>query len=107
MGTPGFSVRVDCTGDAVCVYGAGEAGHRHRRSLARFGFAALEAQPITRLVIDLSEVTFCDSSGLSALVDAHRSCQERGAALIVHRPSARVRNTLELSGLAEYFAIEP
>jgi anti-sigma B factor antagonist len=107
MGTPGFSVRADCTGPAVCVYVAGEVdiatADRLRDSVA----AAVAAQPITRLVIDLSEVTFCDSSGLSALVDAHRSCQERGAALILHRPSARVRTTLTFSGLAEYFTIEP
>jgi anti-sigma B factor antagonist len=107
MGTAGFSVRVDCTGQAVCVYVAGEVDIATADHLRDSVAAALAAQRITRLVIDLGEVTFCDSSGLSALVDAHSSCQERGVALILHRPSARMRTTLKFSGLAEYFTIEP
>ena len=50
-------------------------------------------------VIELSEVTFIDSSGLRALVEAHQRRLEAGSSLTLRSPSAAVQRLLEISGL--------
>ena len=55
------------------------------------------------LVIDLSKVTFMDSSGLSVLINAH----QRGFTIVVRQPSEVVRRVVELTGLEAVLVIEP
>jgi anti-anti-sigma factor len=49
-------------------------------------------------VVDLSAVTFLDSSGLNALVKAHRSLEDSDASLVLLNPSPICRRVLELTG---------
>jgi anti-sigma B factor antagonist len=52
-----------------------------------------------RLVVDLAGLTFCDSIGLSTLVVAQRSCQDRNGFLRLARPSPFVLNLLTVVGV--------
>ncbi len=70
--------------------------------LAAF-FGAADAD---RLVIDLSGVSFMDSSGLRVLIGAARSCRERDAALVVRNPSPVVGRLLEITQLSGELTIE-
>jgi anti-anti-sigma factor len=58
---------------------------------------SLVPAPIT-LLIDLTEVDFLASDGLSALVELNNRCQVCGTALRIVTPTS-VRNTIELAGL--------
>lgn len=60
-----------------------------------------------RLVIDLTKVDFCDSSGLGALVATRRRAQllERRLVLRVEQ-EGRVDRLLAMSGLVEHFELE-
>ena len=53
------------------------------------------------VVLDLAEVTFIDSTGLSALMDAHFESRRDGWAFSVRSPSAAVRRVVELAGMHE------
>jgi anti-anti-sigma factor len=56
------------------------------------------------VVVDLTGVSFLDSSGLSELVQAHeRHAAAGGVRLVV--TSAGIRRVLEVSGLDEVFAV--
>lgn len=56
------------------------------------------AQPVSRLVIDLSELAFIDSSGLRLLIDLHdRSGAERWSLALLN-PSAAARSLFEVTG---------
>ena len=54
-------------------------------------------------IVDLSAVTFIDSSGLRTLIEADRSRQDDGARIVLRAPSAPVQRLLEISGLAGHF----
>jgi anti-anti-sigma factor len=54
-----------------------------------------------RLVFDLAEVSFCDSTGLSVFVRAENSVDETGGAVRLAAPQRGVRRILEVSGLVE------
>jgi anti-sigma B factor antagonist len=57
-------------------------------------------------VLDLSGVTFVDSSGLRVLVDQQQRLREAGADLVLHAPSNAVSRLLELSGLDGHFTVD-
>ena len=55
------------------------------------------------VVVDLSGLTFMDSTGISALVVARRRIQENGEGqLVVARPTHIVRTALEIVGLSAW-----
>jgi anti-sigma B factor antagonist len=58
------------------------------------------------VVVDLSGVTFLDSSGLRALVEARGMLDEQGAQLIVAEPSDCVRRLLDITGTSAMFGVE-
>ena len=57
--------------------------------------------------IDLREVSFIDSTGLHALIQADQMLQRQGQRLYVTDQSPALRRLLELAGLTDYFAPQP
>ncbi len=51
------------------------------------------------LVLDLTEVPFVDSIGISALLATRSAALEHGGSLVVRNPTNVVRRALELTGL--------
>ncbi|MEU6770212.1 STAS domain-containing protein [Streptomyces sp. NPDC046759] len=58
----------------------------------------LDRDPHTVLV-DLSGVTFLDSTGLTCLITAYRTARSTGARLALIAPSQPVRKMLQLTGV--------
>jgi anti-anti-sigma factor len=52
-----------------------------------------------RIVLDLREVTFCDSTGLGVLVRVHQQAAADGGWLRLVGPTAGVRRALEITNL--------
>ncbi|MEU8927995.1 STAS domain-containing protein [Kitasatospora sp. NPDC048545] len=71
-----------------------------RRALA----AALESH--REVVLDLSEVTFMDCAGLSALVRARNQADRCGGRLILRGAGRSVVRLLKLTGLYRRLAVE-
>jgi anti-anti-sigma factor len=57
-----------------------------------------------RLVIDLSRVTFIDSTGLGVLIEARTRLPNRRAFLLAS-PGLETRRALEISGLDRHFTV--
>lgn len=60
----------------------------------------LLVQPGRILVVDLSQLTFMDSSGLGALVVARTKALKHEASLVVSRGSPAISRLLEITGLS-------
>ncbi len=69
------------------------------------GVDLLSAQGVKRLVIDLSGITFIDSSGLSVLVYLKGRCDERGVDLTMQAVPPRARALIDSLGLSTYFEL--
>jgi anti-sigma B factor antagonist len=54
-----------------------------------------------RVVLDLRELTFCDSAGLSVLARIRKRVAQFDGALTLARPTSIVRSVLELTGMTE------
>jgi anti-sigma B factor antagonist len=54
--------------------------------------------------LDISEVTFIDSQGLSGLIEAHRRDPDRPITLAAARPN--IRRLLDITGLDQIFTLD-
>ncbi len=61
-----------------------------------YEMAMLHKQPEIKVLIDLSEVTFMNSSGLGQLMRAYLTTQMRGGQFAVCGANARVKRIIEL-----------
>jgi anti-sigma B factor antagonist len=61
---------------------------------------------VPRLVLDVSETTFVDSSVLRELLAANAAARERGGVLVLAGIPAPVRRLLELTGTLELFELQ-
>jgi anti-sigma B factor antagonist len=90
-------------GEAIVVRLAGELD-LYNAGEARTALADASVQAPERLVVDLSEVTFIDSTGLGILVEARTKLKNRRA-LILAAPQLETRRALEVSGLDRYLPV--
>lgn len=59
-----------------------------------------------RLVLDMAETTFIDSTGLTVLIRAHKLLGRVGGRLVLRDPAAPVTRVLTVSGLFEVLDVE-
>ncbi|MET9935736.1 MULTISPECIES: STAS domain-containing protein [unclassified Streptomyces] len=67
-------------------------------STVLFEQATAAAGTCHHLVLDVSQVTFCDSSGLNTLLRLHRRTRADGAALTLVAVPAQLRRLLRITG---------
>jgi anti-anti-sigma factor len=104
--TPSFSVTVTDAGDGRAVVAAsGELDIATAPQLVA-AVAGLAPPATTAIAIDLSGLTFIDSSGINALRATVRAAGSRGAGAIVASPSERVQRVLDLVRIAEIVPLE-
>jgi anti-anti-sigma factor len=95
-----FRVEARSQGQAQILAVSGELDLAAAASLEEELDRVLEAgSPV--IVVDLKELDFIDSTGLSVLVRAHQRAQESGLELGLVNPGAQVERLLSLTGLAQ------
>jgi len=75
-------------------------------SLLKGEFLILCKPKVERLIIDLEDVEFCDSSGLSALLIAERKMKEHGGRITLINVHKKVVSLLRISMLDRVFEIQ-
>jgi anti-anti-sigma factor len=68
---------------------------------------AASSPPIAEVTVDLGGVTFMDSSGLAALVNAQRALSRADQIVSLGRVTPRIERVLEVSGLAAVLLRHP
>jgi anti-anti-sigma factor len=85
-------------GTAHVVSVRGEVDIATAPMLSQLLHSALESHE--QLVLDLSEVSFIDSTGIGVLVAAARAADADGGGFTIREPSRNVLRVLELSGVS-------
>jgi anti-sigma B factor antagonist len=70
-------------------------------------FAELAREGVNHVAVDLSELTFMDSSGLAVLIAEQKRVESLRGELIILSPRPRIRRLFELTGLDSYLTIRP
>lgn len=67
--------------------------------------AGLLREQVDRVVVDLSEVEFCDSTGMNVLLAAMKRLKEQGGIFELASPRPAVKRILQVTGLDTVFTI--
>ena len=101
-----LSVRVQRSNGGAVMWLSGELDMATAPEL-RQAIVAAVADGATDLVLDLSEVSFCDSVGLGIIVGGLKRARSQGGDLRLRAVPARLAETLALTGLDRAITIEP
>lgn len=101
-----LEIRSEKRGEETVAFIIGEIDH-HNAKDARVKLDRIidNEQPIT-FGLDLSGVTFCDSSGLGLVMGRMRKCASVGSTMIVKNPSNAAHRILEIAGMDKILKIE-
>jgi anti-anti-sigma factor len=106
---PGALLEIDVSsaeGDVPVVALRGELDFEEAASFGRV-LEELRADGKREVIVDLSDLTFIDSSGISALVGAARAAAAEQGTLVVAAPTAHVQRVFDIVKLSELVAVEP
>ncbi len=99
MNTPPLSVTSHgITADTTVITVVGELDH-DTATLLRDEITALQQRGRHRLVLDLADLTFCDSGGMGLFVDIHRATGEHGGWLRLANAQPRIHKLFRLLAL--------
>lgn len=96
-------------GNAIVIRAVGELDYDYaplfRRELTELWRTGTDAGPAPSLILDLTGLTFCDSTGLAELLwTLHRS-KETGTRLILAGVNRTLRHMLTTTGLLPFFEL--
>ena len=95
-------------GDHELVIATGEIDlYTAPRLQSEIAAVIASAAPASRVIIDMSGVEFCDSTGMNALLGALRRVRERGGELELATPRPAIMKILQVTGLDSVFTITP
>jgi anti-sigma B factor antagonist len=98
-----LSIDVRREGDDAYVAVAGELDISTAPDL-QDALAELTDAP-RRVVVDLSDLEFCDSTGLAALLGAHKTLNDNGGTLELVAPNPMMVNLVKITGLDDVFEV--
>jgi anti-sigma B factor antagonist len=77
----------------------------HTAPLLQERIDAIFASGRTDLCLDLSGLSFIDSSGLRVILSAHKRADDRGGRLVLRSPSPTARRLLVITGLLDHIEV--
>lgn len=101
----GFTAEVEASDGMVVLRLGGELDMASAPVLNRAVHTALDAGPAA-ISLDLSELTFVDSTGVGVFVAGHRRAASTGCAFVLHSPRRAVLRTLKLTGIDQLIDID-
>jgi anti-anti-sigma factor len=100
-----LAFRTDRRADEASLAVAGEIDMSTAESLYQQARGLIDGRP-AQLVLDLGEVTFCDSLGVAALVRIYKYASAANCRLRLVNLRTHVAHILQISGLDQIFEVE-
>ena len=96
----------DTVGSVLSVHVRGEIDHHTAAGIRQGIDATLFEKRPKKLILDLSAVSFMDSSGLGLIMGRYSVMKELGGEMMVWNPSRETRSILSLAGMERLVRIE-
>ena len=90
--------------DVVCLEVSGDIDMASSAVLDNAIRQAMTTPQIKRVLVDLSKVTFLDSTGINILVQDHQRAGDQNITLQVVNPSTMALRVLDLTGVLEFLS---
>ncbi|GAA3107773.1 STAS domain-containing protein [Streptosporangium carneum] len=96
-------------GNAIVICAVGELDYDYapmfRQELSELWGAGTGADPSPSIILDLTGLTFCDSTGLAELLWALHRSKETGTHLVLAGANRTLRHMLTTTGLLQFFEL--
>lgn len=89
----------------LTVFLSGELDHHEAGGAIRAINELIEENMPRECVIDMSALSFMDSSGIAVLINAGRKMRNYGGRLSVENPTKQAQKVLEASGIERLIAV--
>jgi anti-sigma B factor antagonist len=96
-----FSYTVDESGGVLRISLAGEIDMSVCDRVPEIVAEAVARRAPGRVEVDLRDLDFCDSSGISALFAAKAAAERAGCQFMVTKPHGMVRRVMEITGVLD------
>jgi len=96
-------IRFEKTDDGCIIYATGEIDLSNSQELRKTILAALKTNQ--KVSVDLSSVSYIDSSGIASLVEGLQFSKSKGKDFCLCKPSKQVKAIMELARLDQVFTI--
>ena len=90
--------------DVICLGVNGDVDMASSAALDNAIRKALTTPGVNRVLVDLSQVSFPDSSGINTLVQDHQRAADQNINLQVVNPSRMARRVLDLTGVLAFLS---
>lgn len=94
------------SGNTMTVFPEGDIDHHNARLVRSRIDTKMYIKRPEELILDLSRVTFMDSSGLGLILGRFSKAQELGIAFKVINPTPQIKRILDLAGAERLIRIE-
>ena len=92
------NVKITRDGGVITTYVSGEIDHHNAKSARRRIDRELETSSPEELILDLSAVSFMDSSGLGLILGRYTKARDLGVEFSVRNPTEATMKILSLAG---------
>lgn len=94
-----MSVKIQSGDKTVTAFLSGEIDHHIAASVRSDIDYAVRDSSAKELILDFSEVTFMDSSGIGLVMGRYKLMSEMGGKVIIQDPPPSIKKVMKLSGV--------
>ena len=100
-----MSIAVEFHGAKASIILSGGIDYSTQENIRNAIEKALAADQMNEILVDFTDVTFMDSSGIRALVVLKKKAEEQGKSLVLKNCSKSIRELFEIGGFDQMFTI--
>ncbi len=101
-----MAVKINIEEDIITAYLSGEIDHHNAKMIRIEIDLAIERGSPTKLILDFSEVTFMDSSGIGLVMGRYRLMAPLGGKVIIANTSGYIRKIMKLAGIEKIATLQ-
>lgn len=101
-----FELKTKIEGKTMTVSLCGEIDHHTAKEIREKADAAIISAKPESIALDLSEISFMDSSGLGLIMGRYALASEIGAEIFVYKPTDAVARIILMAGLDKIVPIK-
>ena len=94
-----MAVRIDTAGEVVTAYLSGEIDHHTAKEMRETIDEAVELNMPTLLVLDFSDVSFMDSSGIGLVMGRYKLMKNLSGKVFVENAPRQIKKVLRMAGI--------
>ena len=92
-------MRISSTGEVLTVYLKGEIDHHSAKAMREEIDKAIDFNMPSLLILDFTEITFMDSSGIGLIIGRSEICESLGCRVEITGLTGTMRKVVMLSGI--------